>query len=146
MGMEQDRGSVEQIKLSKNTDLAPKDSSQVVDHYLCSRCDQKLPWHEKDEHEDWHFAKDLEANDEDGTTTSQRPAPTAPQPQAQSLKHGTDSKNDQPHNYAPPSYPPPNASRTTAIRPHTNQVIEAAKVRARDEVRFTSRSGIEVCP
>ena len=38
--------------------------------------------------------------------------------------------------YAPPAGPPPaNVAGRAAARHHTNQVIEAAKVRARDEVR-----------
>lgn len=38
--------------------------------------------------------------------------------------------------YVPPAGPPPaNAAGRAAARHHTNQVIEAAKVRARDEVR-----------
>jgi hypothetical protein len=40
--------------------------------------------------------------------------------------------------YAPPRGPPPvNAAGIASARHHTNQVIEAAKVRARDEVRYT---------
>ena len=40
--------------------------------------------------------------------------------------------------FAPPSYPPPIQGASVAPhRPHTNLVIEAAHVRARDEVRLT---------
>ncbi|KAF2810386.1 uncharacterized protein BDZ99DRAFT_520457 [Mytilinidion resinicola] len=36
--------------------------------------------------------------------------------------------------FAPPAYPPPTASASNALRrPHTNKVIEAAHIRARDE-------------
>lgn len=42
-------------------------------------------------------------------------------------------------NYAPPAHPVPSASVSAALRrPHTNAVIEAAHVRAKDEVRFTT--------
>jgi hypothetical protein len=39
--------------------------------------------------------------------------------------------------YAPPYSPPANALAHFNRRPHTNPVIEAGHVRARDEVRFT---------
>lgn len=43
--------------------------------------------------------------------------------------------------YAPPAYPPPSQSTSTVrYRPHTNQVIEAAHVRAKDEVCLTLTS------
>lgn len=53
-------------------------------------------------------------------------------------KKSVDSKNSQapayaPPSYAPPSHPPP--TKAVAHRPHTNQVIEAARLRAKDEVR-----------
>lgn len=45
-------------------------------------------------------------------------------------------KSDLPPGYAPPAGPPPaNGASRAAARNHTNQVVEAAKVRARDEVR-----------
>ncbi|WPH04411.1 Hypothetical protein R9X50_00730200 [Acrodontium crateriforme] len=58
-----------------------------------------------------------------------------------STQYGSDSKgttsNGQssvPPLYAPPSYAPPSQSSTRALRrPHTNKVIEAARIRARDE-------------
>lgn len=110
----------------------------LTDQYFCSRCDQTIHSGSKDEHEDWHFAMDLQAEDQDRALASERPAPAAPQAQRLDLTQAGDSKSDQPSEYAPPSYPPPRngASRATAIHRHTNQVIEAAKVRARDEVRF----------
>ncbi len=133
MDLKQSRGSIEQTK-GRNSNA----SQQTSDQYFCSRCDQTIDSDEKDEHEDWHFAKDLQAQEQDGAIASGRPAQAAPQAQRQDLKQAGDSKSYQPPDYAPPSYPPPKngASRATAIRRHTNQVIEAAKVRARDEVHF----------
>ena len=105
------------------------DASQPTsDQYFCARCDQKMPSGEKNEHDDWHFAKDLQDGDPNGATVS-APAPkSAPQAAAQTP------------DYAPPSYPPPvqGASRATAIYRHTNQVVEAGKVRAKDEVTWLS--------
>ncbi len=50
--------------------------------------------------------------------------------------------------YLPPAYlppagaPPANAAGRAAARHHTNQVIEAAKVRAKDEVRFSNQYAV----
>ena len=66
-------------------------------------------------------------------------APTSPtSPTAANSSNGptqgTNGKG-QPPAYAAPSGPPPvNARGIAAARHHTNQVVEAAKVRARDEV------------
>lgn len=94
---------------------------------------------DKDEHEDWHFAKDLQAQEQDGAAAPAPPAQAPAQTQPLNPQPAGDSKFEQPPGYAPPSYPPPTngASRERTIRHHTNQVIEAAKIRAKDEVRFT---------
>lgn len=121
-------------------DETVKSSQPTSDQYFCPRCEQSMHFNEKDEHDDWHFAKDLEIQDQDSVAPSQPPAQT-PQSQQSKPHVATDSKSEQPPGYAPPSYPPPShppptngSSRARAIHHHTNQVIEAAKVRARDEV------------
>lgn len=61
-----------------------------------------------------------------------------------SVNHPRDSKAhadavpaDAPPSYAPPSHPPPASSSVRRQHhPHTNPVIQAGQVRARDEVRF----------
>lgn len=54
----------------------------------------------------------------------------------------SDTKQMQPPQYAPPSNAPPaNGASRAAARNHTNAVIEAAKIRARDEVHWTSWLG-----
>lgn len=123
--------------------------------YICPRCEKTMHADEKYEHDDWHYAKDLQEQDQNGAVApeppSQAPPPTHPVDSkragdAPMTTHPVDSKQDgngnstQPPGYAPPSYPPPasGASRERAIHHHTNQVIEAGKVRARDEVRFAS--------
>jgi hypothetical protein len=68
------------------------------------------------------------------------------EPQAQKVPDYAPPKDSEPQaqkapNYAPPSYPPsyPTPSQDTRMasrRPHTNPVIEAAHIRARDEVRL----------
>lgn len=45
--------------------------------FTCSRCSQSFPEHEKREHEDWHFAKDLESQDrQEARNTQQLTSPT----------------------------------------------------------------------
>ncbi|KAF2501775.1 hypothetical protein BU16DRAFT_534405 [Lophium mytilinum] len=47
---------------------------------------------------------------------------------------GTGNSNGQAPAFAPPAYPPPTTSASNALRrPHTNKVIEAAHIRAKDE-------------
>ncbi|OAP65179.1 hypothetical protein AYL99_01151 [Fonsecaea erecta] len=110
----------------------------AANEYFCKRCDQTMGFDLKDEHEDWHFARDLQEQ-EDGSTTAAPPTTqaTAKPPPVDIKQAGTgDSHDHDPPGYAPPSYPPPGAAAsrpaTTTYR-HTNQVIEAGKVRARDE-------------
>ena len=43
--------------------------------YFCKSCNKALPESGREEHQDWHFAKDLQAE-----TTSQRPQPSIPGP------------------------------------------------------------------
>jgi len=61
---------------------------------------------------------------------------------------GVDSKDSSVPVYSPPPYAPPskntnkppmNTSNGRVHRPHTNAVIEAGHIRARDEVRSTVR-------
>lgn len=70
----------------------------------------------------------------DSQPPSYAPPPGAPPAQRASNSHQT---NNQPPSYAPPPGAPPGASRLAA-RNHTNQVVEAAKLRARDEVSLRS--------
>ena len=117
------------------TDLSSNGSTQISDQFLCSRCEQRIPSGEKDEHEDWHFAKDLQEQDHDSAGISPSAAQTSSHVQPRKAKQVSDSKNDPPPSYAPPSGPPPtnSARRATGTPRHTNQVIEAANIRARDE-------------
>jgi hypothetical protein len=125
MDSKQSRNGAEQ----KNTLDAPPDQ------YSCVQCYQLIDSDQKDEHEDWHFAKDLEAEDQAGQKVAMK------QSQIGSNVPQLSSKQDvapdyPPPNYPPPTYPPPRSAPSVArpIRHHTNQVIEAAKIRARDEV------------
>ena len=140
----QQNGSIDHMADSKDMGMSlnatPATSIQT---YVCDRCEQKVSTISKDEHEDWHFAEDLQAQEQDGPSTSQTPAQASKAPQKLDSTHtGGGDMKDQPPQYAPPSHAPPRnriSNRTTTHRPHTNQVIEAAKIRARDEVCLPSR-------
>ncbi|KIW10745.1 hypothetical protein PV08_10044 [Exophiala spinifera] len=106
----------------------------MASQYVCGQCNETIESDRRDEHEDWHFAKKLEAEE-------QVEHPRLSQSQNDSNTRKSDHKQrvagtrDQPPSYAPPSYSPPHstARATASIRQHTNQVIEAAQIRARDE-------------
>lgn len=66
----------------------------------------------------------VSSGDAEPTTTSH----------AQSKEHQTSGEVTSSPRYAPPAGPPPRSSK--AVRHHTNQVIEAARVRAQDEVHL----------
>ncbi|KAF2104629.1 DNA/RNA polymerase [Rhizodiscina lignyota] len=56
---------------------------QSIDHYFCSRCNVHLPESERAEHEDWHFAKDLQdeersAGRSETATNAAKPPPQKP--------------------------------------------------------------------
>ncbi len=117
------------------TEVKSKMSRQTSDQFLCSRCEQGIPTVEKNEHQDWHFAQDLQQQDDDGAIVSLPEAHGTSHVQPEKAKQVSDGKNDRPPSYAPPPGPAPmnNTRSATLTRRHTNQVIEAAHVRARDE-------------
>lgn len=109
--------------------------------FTCDRCNKSVPSSSIEEHQDWHFAQDLQAQEQDGPVAPP-PATDARQPSLGKAGGDTLKTPDpsEPPQYAPPSHPPPSRNRTSTststsvVRHHTNQVIEAAKIRARDEV------------
>jgi len=127
------KGDHEKDDLRTNIEAPP-----TSDEFYCARCERDILIAARDEHLDWHLAQDLQLEEETNASNSS----TQQNHNSQSippLPYQTD-KNDEEQvpNYAPPNYAPPatssNGSRTMATRPHTNQVIEAAKLRAKDEV------------
>lgn len=91
---------------------------------------------------------DASAKDEGGFDHAAEYAPPPyPPPSASASKTSTDHNtvsgghdcsNGQTPSFAPPTYPPPTASASQALqRPHTNQVTQAANIRAKDEVNFS---------
>ncbi|RMZ87429.1 hypothetical protein DV736_g5356, partial [Chaetothyriales sp. CBS 134916] len=137
-----DSTSVDKYDYKNDEQFAKND----LDLFICPRCEKSLPSLDKVEHEDWHLALDLQAQEEHGSAGSTYAAPPTTtqhqqsaysqtqisQQNAQENAHMSAHKNAQKDNhplYAPPSHPPPSAT----VRWHTNPVIEAGRVRARDE-------------
>lgn len=56
-------------------------SNDTAELYSCSRCGAKMSWSDKPEHEDFHYAQDLQ----DSTSSPARPPPK-PRPPAQGVK------------------------------------------------------------
>lgn len=58
---------------------------QSLDHYFCSRCNVHVPEAQRPEHEDWHYAKDLQAEERstsrNDTPVVSTPVPARPHPQ-----------------------------------------------------------------
>jgi DNA polymerase eta len=60
---------------------ANPEEQEVANIFSCSRCGRAIPVEEEEEHNDWHFAKDLEAQERQAARdnqTSQLPSRTAP--------------------------------------------------------------------
>lgn len=117
------------------TDVKSDKSRQPSDQYSCPRCKVSIPSVHKHEHDDWHFATDLQEDDYGDPIVSASATHKGTHVPPQNGKHASDSKEDRPPSYAPPPGPAPTTSayRTTRTQHYTNQVIEAANVRARDE-------------
>lgn len=50
-------------QIDKLQQASPANQQTQVPGYVCSKCRRSVPTHEKEEHEDWHFAKNLQANE-----------------------------------------------------------------------------------
>lgn len=124
--------------------MSLKTSLPAMDQYSCSRCNQTMQADEKTEHDDWHFAQDLQSQEQgSGATASQPPPKVAPPTYPPDVKHPyqpdpaptNGGSSGQTPQYAPPSHPPPtNGASRAAARHHTNQLIEVSHIRAKDEV------------
>ncbi|PYH98691.1 DNA/RNA polymerase [Aspergillus ellipticus CBS 707.79] len=56
----------------RSDELSPQPAQLAPGLFTCSRCGSVLPEDEKDEHDDWHFAKDLADEDRQAASTSQQ--------------------------------------------------------------------------
>lgn len=59
-----------------------------VDRYTCCRCNSSLPVIEKGEHDDWHFAKDLAAEERASAAAQGQSRPSSTKPTSQSKNRG----------------------------------------------------------
>jgi hypothetical protein len=113
-------------------------NGEKAEQFFCERCKLSMKLDEMIEHEDWHLAMDLQTQEEAGSSSTAPPPQPASNPfRSDPDKAGISSggKADLPPDYGPPSYPPPSqSSYQQPHREHTNKVIQAARVRARDEV------------
>ncbi|KAB8754780.1 hypothetical protein FH972_026568 [Carpinus fangiana] len=57
--------------------LAEQNETQtVLEKYFCKRCNKSLDLDQRAEHEDWHFAKDMQDEEQAATTAAQQSQPT----------------------------------------------------------------------
>ena len=67
-----DNATILQDPLASSNNQTPKSASTSLSTYLCTRCPipTPVPIPQKPEHEDWHFAKDLQASERTSTSTA----------------------------------------------------------------------------
>ena len=84
--------------------------------YICSRCKRSLSTHEKNEHEDWHFAKDLQFHDSAGVSSpSVQPVPEIARPTTHVSQSSTSKK--------------PAASKVSTATPSNRKKVEKGQKR-----------------
>ena len=60
--------------IHETCDPSPPTHQSSIEAYACDRCSKFMPTSNKEEHEDWHFAKDLQAQERtNSTSTGARP-------------------------------------------------------------------------
>ena len=65
---------------SKNRNLIGTDAAKhqsSITTYLCPKCNGSIPNHQRDEHEDWHFAKTLQAQERSVPSPANEPRETS---------------------------------------------------------------------
>ena len=99
--------------------------------YICPRCNQEIASHDKDEHNDWHFAEELDsAEGAPSATLAQLPAlysGPSPTKQKQSWIQPVDSHHQ-------PTTTSAHATKKHRHVPYVNAVDKAANLRAQTEV------------
>ncbi|PLB37957.1 DNA-directed DNA polymerase eta [Aspergillus candidus] len=89
----------ESAHLLENDRLDTTSIGVSPDPFTCDRCGKSLPDYEKDEHDDWHFAKDLESEERQAARASQHvsspansPGPSNPRGRGGRRGHGKPEK------------------------------------------------------
>ena len=65
---------------SNDNDTQSRTRQSLITLYFCDQCKASLPASEKDEHDDWHFARDLQAQDRAVPPPSHNPVTKKPGP------------------------------------------------------------------
>lgn len=71
--------------------VTPEEEQQPTDAYTCPRCSTRLPFDEQTEHEDFHFAQDLQNAQATPPRAPPKPVPIASKPNAASSSRGGSS-------------------------------------------------------
>ncbi|KAL2822199.1 hypothetical protein BDW59DRAFT_163959 [Aspergillus cavernicola] len=62
---------IDDLQLSGNLSSDAQAEQATLNAFTCSRCETTIPSDEEEEHNDWHFAKDLEAQERQAAKSSQ---------------------------------------------------------------------------
>ena len=117
------------------------EKSRLTNKHYCPRCEREIDAQTKAEHDDWHFAKDLDEQDNNAVVSqSQSVAPPSYQSPTDSKSLvQSDMKQDPSFTHAQAMHQKSGGKQvpgnnTTTSRRHVNAVDEAATLRAKDEV------------
>ena len=91
-----------------------KKDQQFAGQYICPLCQAYLPIHEQGEHEDWHMAMTLQAQDRTDNNSARYTNQTF-----SDLKTASTKAADRLLSYAPPIQPPPSGSSRRSAMNHT---------------------------
>ena len=90
----------------------------TIEAYFCCKCRQPVPTQERQEHDDWHFAKDLQAHETNSTASTEYQGPS----NASTLK--------QSHEHRAPNASKKSApSRPSGTNGHSTKAIEKGQKR-----------------
>ncbi|THV83024.1 hypothetical protein D6D29_04197 [Aureobasidium pullulans] len=116
------------------------EKSRLMNKHYCPRCEREIDAQTKVEHDDWHFAKDLEEQDNSAVVSqSQLVVPPSYQPTMDSKPFvQSDMKQDASFTHAKATHQRSGGKQVignnaTTSRRHVNAVDEAATLRAKDE-------------
>ncbi|THV97099.1 hypothetical protein D6D27_02307 [Aureobasidium pullulans] len=116
------------------------EKSRLTNKHYCPRCEREIDAQTKAEHDDWHFAKDLDEQDNNAVVSqSQSVAPPSYQSPTDSKSLvQSDMKQDPSFTHAQAMHQRSGGKQVTGnnattSRRHVNAVEEAATLRAKDE-------------
>ncbi|THW82331.1 hypothetical protein D6D17_09461 [Aureobasidium pullulans] len=114
--------------------------SRLTNKHYCPHCEREIDAQTKAEHDDWHFAKDLEEQDNNAVVSQSQSvaAPSYQLPTDSESVVQSDMKQDPSFTHAQAMHQKSGGKQvpgnnTTTSRRHVNAVDEAATLRAKDE-------------